>query len=220
MTDGSSTIKFKSLLVCHCSDFVFSKGNTSNVFSCVIAITTICPGSTVKIADYRLQNLPKICNPRLKHPPGGRANFAPYAWWSSRSLAHMYFILYLPFITRLWESLNDVLKSHWPLRCFSKPLLCFSAHLWRQMWPARKTNKQKIKLVHWQWERSRLFLVCSLRIRKSTLMKKMALEWDTVHGALVYSCLTCLSATDLWHVETMAVCVKSLALHPLDTVYC
>lgn len=112
MTDGSSTIKFKSLLVCHCSDFVFSKGNTSNMFSCVIAITTICPGSTVKIADYRLKNLPKICNPRLKHPPGGRAIFAPYAWRSSRSLAQMYFILYLPFITRLWESLNDILKRN------------------------------------------------------------------------------------------------------------
>lgn len=26
-------------------------------------------------------------------------------------------------------------------------------------------------------------------------------------------CLTCLNATDLWHVETMGVCVKSLALH-------
>lgn len=120
-----------------------------------------------------------------------------------------------------WYIKKELLwHRHWPLRCSSKPLLCFSAHLWRQTWPARKTNKQKIKLVHWQRERSRLFLVCLLRIRKSTLMKKMALEWDTVHGALVYSCLTCLSATDLWHVETMAVCVKSLALHPLDTVYC
>lgn len=112
VTDGSSTIKFKSILVCHCSDFVFSKGNTSNMFSCVIAIIMICIGSIVKIADYRLKKLPKIYNPRLKHPPGGHANFAPYMWWSCRSLAHMYFIFYLPFITRLWESLNDILKSN------------------------------------------------------------------------------------------------------------
>lgn len=58
-------------------------------------------------------------------------------------------------------------------------------------------------LVHEDISQLQWYIYC-LRVRYGTGECWSAAAWP---------------ATDLWHVETMAVCVKSLALHPLDTVY-